>query len=192
MLVLASASPRRRELLERLGLRFAVDPADIDETPRPGEPPAAYAARMAREKADVCAARRRTDFVLAADTVVAVGPRILGKPTDRAEARVMLEAISGRTHQVLTGYCVRGAAEATRTVSTEVDVAKLPSRELEAYLESGEWQGKAGAYAIQGIFAYAVTAVRGSYTNVVGLPLAEVVRDLVRLGAVELPDVFPG
>jgi septum formation protein len=186
MIVLASASPRRSELLTRIGVRFQVDPADLEEAVLPGESPEENAARLAREKAARVADRHPGKWVLSADTVVAVGAANLGKPQDRADAERMLLLLAGGTHRVITAYCLRlGLREHARSVTTEVDVAPLTEREIGAYLASGEWQGKAGAYAIQGIFAYAVRAVRGSYTNVVGLPLHEVATDLVRLGAIE-------
>jgi septum formation protein len=187
--VLASASPRRRELLERAGLRFDVLPAEIDECPRPGEAPVTCALRLAREKAVGHPGR----WVLAADTMVVLDGRIFGKAKDENEARAMLRELSGRTHQVVTGWCLRkDDDERSGAVLTEVDVAELSTAEREAYLRGGEWRDKAGAYAIQGAFAFAVRAVRGSYTNVVGLPLFEVLRALKEAGAVELPDALGG
>jgi septum formation protein len=187
--VLASASPRRRELLARTGLRFEVAAADIDERVLDGEAPEDYGVRLARAKAGGHPGR----WVLAADTVVALGSRIFGKAADEGEAREMLRALAGKTHRVITGWCLRkDADERFGAVATEVDVAALAPQEIEAYVRGGEWHDKAGAYAIQGAFAYAITAVRGSYTNVVGLPLAEVVRALVEAGAAELPDVVGG
>jgi len=184
-LVLASASPRRRELLERLGIAVEVVPADVDERPHEGEAPAQFAARMAHDKAAVVANARTQAWVLAADTIVTIDGRILGKPVDASEARAMLRALAGRTHEVVTAYVLRrGATAAARTVRTAVEVAALDERDIDAYLACGEWQDKAGAYAIQGVFAWAVIRLRGSYTNVVGLPLAEVVSDLRRLGAI--------
>ena len=191
MLVLASASPRRREMLARLGLPHRTEAVAIDERPRPGETPAACAERLCLAKADAASRRHPEAWVLAADTIVALGAAIFGKPAGRVEARDMLAALAGRTHEVLTAYCLRapagaasGAPALVRTVRTEVDVAPLDAAALDAYLDSGEWQDKAGAYAIQGLFAYAVAAIRGSYTNVVGLPLCEIVADLRRLGVV--------
>ena len=187
--VLASASPRRRELLAKTGFRFEVVPAHIDESVRVGETPEAYALRLAREKAVGHPGR----WVLAADTVVALGARNFGKAADEAEAREMLQALAGRTHRVITGWCLRrDQEERADIVTTEVDVAPLSEREIEAYVRGGEWHDKAGAYAIQGAFAFAVTAIRGSYTNVVGLPLSEVTRALLELGAAELPNVLGG
>jgi septum formation protein len=190
MLILASASPRRRELLSQLGVELTIDPAGIDETPRAGEAPAPFAERMACEKAALVASRHPDRWVLAADTVVTIDDLILGKAANADEAQAMLNQLAGRTHVVVTAYCLaRGAGYRARAVSTEIDVAPLGPRELAAYVQSGEWRDKAGAYAVQGVFAWAVAAVRGSYTNVVGLPLCEVMHDLVAAGAVpEFPD----
>jgi septum formation protein len=186
MLILASASPRRKELLERAGLRVDVRPAAIDETVQPDEPPLSYALRLARAKAAILADLNPLDWVIAADTVViADRGAVLGKPRDEAEARTMLERLAGHVHRVATGYCIRGpGTEEASVVSTEVEVAPLSPHEIAAYLACGEWRDKAGAYAIQGIFGYAIVAVRGSYTNVVGLPLHEVLADLQRVGAI--------
>jgi septum formation protein len=186
-LVLASASPRRRELLARVGLAFRVVPPDIAEVPRAGEAAAAFAGRAAAEKAAAVHALAPAAVVVAADTIVVVDGDILGKPRDRAEARAMLGRLRGRTHEVMTGTCVRapdGAARA-RVVTTEVTMRAFGPRELEGYLASGEWTDKAGAYGVQERAAALVTAIRGSYTNVVGLPLAEVLEDLLELGAVD-------
>jgi septum formation protein len=184
-LVLASASPRRREMLVRLGVRFRVAPADIAEVPRAGEAAEAFALRAAREKADTVAAREPTAVVLAADTVVVLDGAILGKPRDLAEARAMVGSLAGRSHVVSTGYCLRGPAGAReRVVSTRVTMKPLRPWELEAYLALGDWTDKAGAYGIQEGAAHLVSAVEGSYTNVVGLPLCEVVEDLIALGVI--------
>jgi septum formation protein len=173
-LVLGSASPRRRELLAQLGLvPDAVRAPDIDETPKKGEAPRVYVARMAREKALalVCA---EDEVVLSADTTVAVGRRILGKPGDAGEAAEFLWALSGRRHHVLTAVAVRrGDRLWERLVDTEVKVKALSNAEVNAYLASGEWQGKAGAYGIQGRFGAMIPWLKGSFTGVVGLPVAE-------------------
>ncbi|MEO0681873.1 MAG: Maf family protein [Pseudomonadota bacterium] len=176
-LILGSASPRRRELLARLGIApDAVLPADIDETPAKAEAPRAYAERLAREKAAALAARPETAgaLVLTADTVVAAGRRILEKARDEAEAARFLALLSGRRHRVITAVCLRrGAEERLRRVETQVRMKKLSEREAAAYVASGEWRGKAGGYAIQGLGAALIPAINGSYTNVVGLPLTE-------------------
>jgi septum formation protein len=182
-LVLASASPRRREMLARLGLQFRVVPADVAEVPRPGEAAAAFALRAARDKADAVVAREPAAIVLAADTVVVLDGAILGKPRDLAEARAMVGSLSGRTHVVSTAYCLRGPGAAReRVVSTRVTMKAIRPWELEAYLALGDWADKAGGYGIQEGAAHLVSAVEGSYTNVVGLPLCEVVEDLIGLG----------
>lgn len=174
-LVLASASPRRRDLLASIGVvPDAIRPADIDETPRRGELPRAYAERLAREKAAAVAEGEPGALVLAADTVVAAGRRILGKPETEAEARGFLELLSGRRHRVITAVALRhGARGWARRVETQVKLKRLSEREIGAYLASGEWRGKAGGYAIQGIAGAFVPWINGSYTNVVGLPLTE-------------------
>lgn len=180
-LFLGSASPRRRDLLAQIGvIPDAVAPADIDETPAQDELPRAYVERMAREK---CAAVAGTGLVLTADTVVSVGRRILGKPEDAAEAAQFLLLLSGRRHRVTTSVCVSdGSVTRQRTVETRVKVKRLSDAELSAYLRSGEWQGKAGGYAIQGIGAAFIPEINGSYTNVVGLPLTETANLLTGMG----------
>ncbi|HEX8909375.1 MAG TPA: Maf family protein [Anaeromyxobacteraceae bacterium] len=179
-LTLASQSPRRRELLEQLGLALAVRPADVDETPRPGEEARAYVLRVAQAKARAVSA---PGVVLAADTVVVLDGRILGKPRDAGDAAAMLRALSGRAHQVLTGVCARGTGRQELVVVTSVvELAALSERQIAWYVGTGEPLDKAGAYAVQGVAAAFVTAVRGSVSNVIGLPLAEVLDLLQRLG----------
>ncbi|WP_448581062.1 Maf family protein [Thermaurantiacus sp.] len=173
-LVLASASPRRLELLSRVGiLPDLVDPADLDETVRPRERPQPYVERLAAEKATMVAARNPGAVVLAADTCVAVGARILGKAENEAEASAMLALLSGRRHRVLTAVTVIDAAGRARhrTDRTVVAVKRLTAAEMTAYLCSGEWRGKAGAYAIQGRFEAYVRFLAGSFSGVMGLPL---------------------
>jgi septum formation protein len=186
-LILASASPRRRELLERLGLRVRVFPVDLDETPAADEKPRAYAQRLAMEKGQAALTRLGAEnalAVLTADTVVVLGDDILGKPNDEGQAESMLLRLAGRRHEVLTAYCVNFAGRTLeRVVSTGVTFRSLDPAEVRAYLDSREWQGKAGAYAIQGIAGAFASEVRGSFSNVVGLPLAEVVADLRALQA---------
>ncbi len=184
-LVLASASPRRRDLLAQIGLvPDAIDPADLDETPRPREMPGPHAARLAGEKAAAVAARHPDAWVLAADTVVACGRRILPKPEEPAEARRCLRMLSGRAHRVFGGVCVLapGGNARRRLVQTVVRLKRLDAAEIEDYLATGEWQGKAGGYAIQGRAAAFVRSLNGSYSNVVGLPLFEVAQILKGLG----------
>jgi septum formation protein len=171
-----------------MGLSLLVVPVDIDETPAPGERPADYVRRVAGAKCDAAAAARVGASpelaVLAADTTVIVDADILGKPADDADARRMLARLAGRRHEVTTAYRVRfGDRMVERAVSTGVSFRALQPAEIDAYLASGEWQGKAGGYAVQGIAAAFVTDLRGSHTNVIGLPLAEVLADLLALGA---------
>lgn len=175
-LVLASASPRRLDLLRQIGLiPGVVDPADVDETPGKGELPLPHAQRLAEEKARAVAARHPGRFILAADTVVACGRRILPKAEDERTARKCMELLSGRRHRVHGGLVLLapdGKLHA-RSVTTVVTFKRLDHAEIEAYLASGEWHGKAGGYAIQGLAAAYVRQLNGSYTNVVGLPLYE-------------------
>ena len=176
-LVLASASPRRLDLLRQVGIvPDVVAPADLDETPGATELPRVYAERLAAEKALAVAANHQDAFVLAADTVVACGRRILPKTETEDEARTCLHLLSGRAHRVYTGISlVKGGRQITKSVMTRVQVARLSDVELDAYLASGEWQGKAGGYAIQGRAAAFIRGLNGSYSNVVGLPLHETV-----------------
>ncbi|MBX7534799.1 Maf family nucleotide pyrophosphatase [Qipengyuania sp. GH1] len=173
-LILASASPRRRELIARLGIvPDAINPADIDETPAKGELPRVYASRMAREKAE--AAASSDGFVLAGDTVVCAGRRILPKAEDEATARECLALLSGRRHRVLSAIALR-APDGTlreRLSETIVMFKRLSTAEIDAYMESGEWDGKAGGYAIQGIAEGLISRIQGSHSGVVGLPLYE-------------------
>lgn len=176
-LVLASASPRRQALLEQIGIApDLVDPADVDETPRPRELPRALAARLAAAKACLVADRHPGAIVVGADTVVACGRRILPKPEHEREARQCLRLLSGRRHRVYGGLFVVSAdgRHLRRTVLTMVSIKRLSEAEISRYLDSGEWRGKAGGYAIQGRAAAFVTSINGSYSNVVGLPLHEV------------------
>ena len=184
-LVLASSSPRRLDLLAQIALRpDAVDPAEIDETPRPRETPAAHALRLAADKARVVAARHPGAFVLGADTVVACGRRILPKALDAATARDCLRLLSGRRHRVHGGIALVTPAGrlVSRRVETIVTFKRLTSDEIEGYLAGGEWEGKAGGYAIQGLAARFVRHLGGSYSNVVGLPLFETVALLAGQG----------
>ena len=175
-LILASASPRRLDLLRQIGIAPSeVCPADIDETPLKGEAPDRYALRMAVGKAKTVSARRPDRFVLAADTVVACGRRILPKAETRQDAGFCLNLLSGRRHTVYGGICLIApdGGISTRCVKTAVVFSRLNPADRERYLESGEWRGKAGGYAIQGQAALFVREVIGSYTNVVGMGLYE-------------------
>jgi len=185
-LVLASGSPRRRELLGGLGLRFTVRPTDIDETPHPGEAPDAYVLRLAREKAQ--AAVRPGELVLAADTTVVIDEEILGKPLDDADTERMLRLLSGREHEVFTGVAVLDATEtgqdriASGLSRSVVRMALLSREEIAWYAATGEPRDRAGAYAIQGLGSLFVEAVSGNYSNVVGLPIPTVYRLFAELG----------
>jgi septum formation protein len=182
-LVLASASPRRRELLGQLGLSFEVSAADIDETPQQGERAQAYVLRLAREKARAVATRHPGAWVLAADTTVALGDELLGKPRDAAEAREMLGRLSGRTHEVHTGVALAGpSGEHSTVVRTQVTFRSLSPGEIAWYAGTGEPLDKAGSYAVQGKGGFLVAAVDGSPTNVIGLPLGETLELLARAG----------
>ena len=177
-LVLASGSPRRRRMLEQLGLNFRVAVPAIDESALAGEEPEAHAVRLAAEKARAVAAPEDA-VVLAADTVVAHRGDILGKPSDARDAAAMLRRLSGCTHRVITGVCIlAGAREHLFSVTTEVEFKALTPEEIEHYVRTGEPMDKAGAYGIQGGAAPMVRGSRGSYTNVVGLPLCEVLEGL--------------
>lgn len=174
-LILASASPRRRELLTAAGFTFEVDVADVDETRHPGEPAGAYARRVALAKAQAVASRHPEAIVLGADTVVVLDSEVLGKPVDDADATRMLTALSGRRHRVLTAVALVGQATTVDTLEeTLVWVQALAPAEIAAYVESGEPRDKAGAYAIQGRASRFIPKIEGSYTNVVGLPVAAV------------------
>jgi septum formation protein len=190
-LVLASASPRRLMLLSQVGIEpDALRPATIDESARRAEMPRAYAARLARTKAEVARDQIANDkdvasaYVLAADTVVAVGRRILMKPTNIEEAAACLQLLSGRAHRVLTSVCLITPDDHVRhkIVDTRMRFKHLSREEIEAYIASREWRGKAGGYAIQGLAGCFVQKIVGSYTSVVGLPLTEVVAMLVGEG----------
>ena len=182
-LILGSASPRRLELLAQIGIRpFAVRPADIDETPGRGELPRAYVRRMAAEKA---AAVPITDdeAVLCADTTVAVGRRILGKPESEAEARDFMRLMSGRRHRVMTVVALRhGGVTRERLVETQVRMRLLDDRALDRYIAANDWRGKAGGYAIQGAAGEFIPWIQGSFTAVVGLPLSETAALLAAVG----------
>jgi septum formation protein len=197
MLVLASASPRRQELLRNAGISFTVQPADVDETVLPGEPPRACAERLAREKALAVWRTRPQDRVLGADTIVVVDETILGKPVDAGDAARMLRRLSGRVHRVITGVCVveavasgqlpvaskapsRPLSEIQRTASetTLVTLNALSDDEIRDYVATGEPMDKAGAYAIQGMASRWIPRIEGDYSNVVGLPVALVYKML--------------
>ncbi len=184
-LVLASASPRRLELLRQVGIEpDRVDPADIDETPQRDETPRRLVARLAIGKAQAVAARHPEAHVLAADTIVAVGRRILGKPEDEADARRMLTLLSGRPHKVLTGVAVIApeGRTASRVVESRITFKRITDRELDAFIAGGDWTDASGGYKIHRLAGAFVTDISGSYTSVVGLPLYETLNLLGGLG----------
>jgi septum formation protein len=193
MLVLASASPRRQELLRNAGISFVVEPAHVGETPLPGELPAECAKRLAREKAVAVSRKRPHDVVLGADTIVVIDGAILGKPVNADDAARMLRLLSGRVHQVFTGVCVvrpNVSAQArkrakissdqlkTASETTLVTMTFLSDDEIQAYVATGEPMDKAGAYAIQGMASRWIPRIEGDYSNVVGLPVSLVYRML--------------
>jgi septum formation protein len=196
MLILASASPRRQELLRNASISFIVAPTDIPEVPEAGEEPKAFVERLAREKARVIARHHASDFVLGADTTVLVGDEILNKPTDTPDAARMLRLLSGRTHQVITGVCVITPADCAqlrtenRELRTEVVGSEITSvtfeplsqKDIDFYVSTGEPMDKAGAYGIQGIASRWISRIEGDYFNVVGLPVALVYRMLRQCG----------
>jgi len=183
MLVLASASPRRQELLRNAGIPFEIQPAHVPEDPLPGEGAKECAERLAREKVLAISRQRPHDVVLGADTVVVIDNEILGKPADRADAVRMLRMLSGREHQVITGVClvVRGQWSVA-SETTVVEMSEISGDEIAAYVATGEPMDKAGAYAIQGIASRWIPRIDGDYSNVVGLPVALVWRMLRRAG----------
>jgi septum formation protein len=194
MIILASASPRRQELLRNAGIRFTVRPADIDEAPLAGEAPQDCAERLAREKALAVFRSEPQSFVLGADTIVVVDDAMLGKPRDAEDAARMLRLLSGRTHGVITGVCLvgpvasgRGAGVSnteTTSESTLVTMCELSEDEIRDYVTTGEPMDKAGAYAIQGIASRWIPRIDGDYSNVVGLPVARVYAMLRKRGIV--------
>jgi len=188
-IVLASASPRRAELLELARIPFRTAPADIPEEPLPGEEAVAHAMRLAEEKARVAAGRETSGrWFIGADTIVVLHERILGKPLDAADAQRMLSELSGHRHQVVTAYAVldrQNGACVSRAVRTEVVFKPLSAGEIQEYVATGCPLDKAGAYAIQGGAAHFVKEIRGSYTNVVGLPTCELYRTLQQMGALQ-------
>ena len=184
MLVLASASPRRQELLRNAGIPFVAQPSDIPEDAQPGESPETCAQRLAREKALAILQLRPDDFVLGADTIVVIDSQMLNKPESATDAARMLRLLSGHTHKVITGVCLVGRKESVpsfvdvRIETTKVSMSEISDREIQDYISTGEPMDKAGAYAIQGIASRWITRIEGDYCNVVGLPIALVYRML--------------
>ena len=188
-LILASQSPRRRYLLEQAGIEFSVIPSSFDENSVKLSSPDVYARQLAESKARDISEQYPDSWVIGADTIVFIDGSILGKPDSRADARNMLQSLSDKTHQVLTGYCVchhRIGRFFSDVVKTEVRFKKLTAKEIDWYINSGEPFDKAGAYAIQGIGTFLVRRINGSYTNVVGLPVCEVLEYLIKENVIEL------
>ena len=187
-LVLASSSPRRKELLTQIGfVPDVIDAPDIDETPRKGEKPTDFAARMGKEKAEVIAAKHDNAIIVAADTIVAIGTRIIGKAENKAGAFKDLSLMSGRTHRVYTGLTVikkvAGKEQRSeRLVCTKVKFKRMTADEINWYVDKGEWEGKSGSFTLMGIGAGFIESINGSHTNVIGLPLCEVRNILIGLG----------
>jgi len=181
-LILASSSPRRRQLLELLGLKFEVRSANIDESIQGGETPSAYVERVAMLKAVRVATQMPQALILGADTAVVVDGRILRKPQSPADARRMLTLLSGRSHAVLSGIALAGTHQSSRIVESQIDFRVLSRGEIDWYIRTGEPMDKAGAYGAQGIGSFLIQSVHGSYSNVVGLPLAETLLLLNRAG----------
>jgi septum formation protein len=184
-LILASASPRRSELLRKARIVFRVEPAHVPEERSNSEKPKAYAERLARDKARVIAAKYPNDFVLGADTIVICDEHVLEKPADEGDAARMLRLLSGRAHQVITSVCLCGQSfEQLESETTTVRVAPITDEEIADYVHTGEPMDKAGAYGIQGMFSRWVTGIEGDYFNVVGLPIARVCGMLKRAGVI--------
>jgi len=186
-IILASKSPRRRYLLSRAGLTFSVVPSNFDESSISLASPGLYARELAESKAREISEKYPEAWVIGADTIVLIDGIILGKPESRDEARTMLYRLSGQTHQVLTGYCICCKSSGkffSETVKTDVTFKKLTEEEIEWYIHTDEPFDKAGAYAVQGLGTFLVKAIHGSYTNVVGLPVCEVIEYLIREGVV--------
>jgi septum formation protein len=188
-MILASASPRRQEILSSAGIEFDVIPSEVDESFLQGESSEEHVVRLARMKAVRAAAKHKDRWVLAADTIVVIDGKILGKPRDHQQAEEMLQMLSDREHRVITGYCLMHASlrkSREGKVTTRVRFKALSPEEIRWYLDTDEPFDKAGGYAIQGKAAFMVKEINGSYTNVVGLPLTEVVEALKELGASDL------
>ncbi|MEI6705389.1 MAG: Maf family protein [Deltaproteobacteria bacterium] len=182
-LILASASPRRKELLDQINVRYQVYPVDLDESPLPNEKPLAYVQRLAAEKSAACVAALKTELpVLAADTSVILGDMIMGKPQTQADAVAMLSQLSGKTHQVYSAISLRGREHSQAVSITEVTFRRLTEREIISYWDTGEPIDKAGSYAIQGIGGIFVESIVGSFSGVVGLPLFETAELLSKQG----------
>jgi len=185
--ILASASPRREDLLRSVGLKFKIIPAHVDETYINGETPHAHVKRLSRDKAMVIAKKYPQALVLGADTIVVIDGLILGKPKNKKQAREMLQQLSNRTHTVFTGFTILGMSAGlakTRVIRSAVQFKEIAPDEMDWYVNCDEPYDKAGGYAVQGKGAYFIKAIRGSYTNVIGLPLCEVLEELKRINKI--------
>ncbi len=188
-IILASNSPRRRYLLKQAGIEFDVIPSTFDESRVTRQDPYQYVRILSRYKAEDIAGQYPDCWIIGADTIVSIGGKILGKPRDKSEARAMLEQLSGQTHQVYTGFticCVDMQKQLTDVVHTDVTFKKLTSDEIQWYIHTNEPFDKAGAYAIQGLGTFLVARINGSYTNVVGLPVCEVIAYLIKEGVIRM------
>jgi septum formation protein len=184
-IILASASPRRKELLEKIGLKFEVEPSDYEEKISPGIEPHKLAKTLSLKKAGMVAGNYKNALVIAADTFIVIDNEILGKPVTQIEARRMLETINGRQHSVITGFTIvdtENGKAITRSLETKVYIRKLTSKEIDAYVETNEPLDKAGAYAIQGLGSVIVEKIEGDYFNVIGLPLSALTESLKEFG----------
>lgn len=184
-IILASASPRRKELLKKLGLEFTVEPSNSEEDIRPGVEPHELAKSLSREKAGLVAQNHRNALIIAADTFILFEGMLMGKPATETEARGMLERINGRQHSVITGFTILDTVSSkliSESVETKVFIRKLTSKEIDAYVKTGEPLDKAGAYAIQGLGSVIVERIEGDYFNVIGLPLSTLTESLKKFG----------
>lgn len=184
-IILASASPRRKELLEKIGLKFEAEPSGHEEAIPSGAEPHEFSQKISLEKAKVIASKHENAIVIAADTIIVLGNKIMGKPHTETEARKMLEAINGRSHYVITGFSIVDTGRnktLSRSVETKVSIKKLTPAEIDAYVRSKEPLDKAGAYAIQGLGAVIVEKIEGDYYNVMGLPLNALTEALKEFG----------
>ncbi len=189
LLILASKSPRRRDLLNQAALSFSVIPSNFNENSIPVSSPENYVRVLAESKAKDVSNRYTNSWIIGADTIVLKGNTILGKPVSKKEARTMLQFLSGITHQVLTGYCICCKSKKrffSEIIKTEVLFKKLTDEEIEWYIQTKEPYDKAGAYAIQGLGTFLVKSIKGSYTNVVGLPICEIIDFLIKEGVVKI------
>jgi septum formation protein len=192
-LILASNSPRRKRLLQQIGLPFRSLPSQVDENQAPGEP-LVKAVLLAEKKAKAVYSQSKDSWILGADTMVVVDGRILGKPRDHEDIHSMLSRLSDKEHEVITGFCVldpSGEVAHSEAITTLVKMKRLSKGEINAYVATGEPFGKAGSYAIQGVGAFMVESISGSYTNVVGLPVCALVKSLLALGALKDSPLSP-